>query len=227
MAKQPPVNQPPPIDITREVNDEIARERMQNFVQRYSKIIISITVLILLAMAAYIIWQNRQDARVQDDSIVFNDIHRGVVAFESVDDIEGKIATLQESDNSYKMLSLFLQGKHHAGLGDLDKAIAAYNKVADSVDVEPQYKYMATILAAQHMIQKGNDTEQIVNKLQPLEDTHFKYSARELIATSYLNQGNTEQARVYFEKLATSFKAPRAMVKRAEKILKTIGASDE
>ena len=67
----------------REVDDELRRDQLQDFVARYGKLIIAAVVLFLAAVAGYLYWQNHQRAaaekQAEDFTAILTEVDSGKI----------------------------------------------------------------------------------------------------------------------------------------------------
>jgi hypothetical protein len=107
-----------------------------------------------------------------------------------------------------------------ARTGDVDGAVALYSALAADGSVDPVYRDVATLLAAQYGLKNG-DPKAIIAQLAPLTaaDGPWHPSALELTALAELKSGDKAAARATFQRIADDLKAPQGLRARATEML--------
>jgi hypothetical protein len=82
----------------REVDENLRRDRMQDFAKKYGILLIVAAVLLLAAVGGWLYWQNRQQeqAAAQSEELmsIYNDIGAG-----NIEQARKRLEPLEDSDN--------------------------------------------------------------------------------------------------------------------------------
>jgi hypothetical protein len=104
--------------------------------------------------------------------------------------------------------------------GDTAGAAARYEAISADASVETGFRDLATVLAAQYALAKG-DPKAIAARLQPLIQSAgpWQPSALELTALAQLKAGDKKAAHATFQRLADDLAAPQGLRSRAAEML--------
>jgi hypothetical protein len=129
----------------REVDEELRKEQVSNFVARYGWAIIAGVVLFLGAIGGWIWWQHRQAEEAGK---------QGETMLEALDSLESgsrsaaqpKIAELASSDIAgYRVAALFARANAELGANNNRAAIATLKSIADNQEFDEIYRQAATV----------------------------------------------------------------------------------
>ncbi len=118
------------------------------------------------------------------------------------------------------MLARFEEAGLRAKLGDTAGAIAACDALATDPSVDPIYRDLAVLLAAQYGMQKG-DPKEIIHRLAPLTvaSSPWHPSALELTALAQMKAGDKAAARTTYQHIADDLTAPQGLRARAAEMV--------
>jgi hypothetical protein len=202
-------------DIFREIDEELRRDNLLKLWQRYYRYIIGVVVLALLIAGGIVAWRNHQLAQRQEQSIRYESalalLRQGKDA-----DAAKIFATVGDGNGGYAQLAAFEAADLAAKSGDTKTAIADYDKLAASTDVDPELRDVATLLSVMNGF-ASTDPKAVIDRLKPLTDTGnpWRPTALELTAAAQLKAGDNAAALDIYQKLADDLAAPEGVRGRA------------
>jgi hypothetical protein len=215
------------VDIFDEVEEELRAERAQKLLMRYGGVLIAIVVGIVAAAGAWKGWQWWQAK--QDAAAAVSYIR----ALDGADTRNGAaepnaLATFYNlavnAPSGYRVLSRLNAAALKARAGDLTGATAMWDQVASDTSADPVLRDLASLLWAQHQIDKG-DPSVISARLQGLigPDKPWSALAQEQLALLKLRQGQDAAAKAAFQKLADDPTAPASARARYSALVARLG----
>jgi hypothetical protein len=212
-------------DIIREIEDDLRSDRLKRLWQRYHVVVYVAAVLVVLAVAAYEVWQHVETTRRSAESLRYAQamqlVERGDVAgAEQAFEVLGRDA----GGRGYGTLARLYDADLRARQGDVEGALQRYDAVAADGGVERLLRDLAILLGAGLRVDR-DDPASVIQRLQPLlvEDNTWRFSARELVAVAALRAGNRAEARTNLARLSDDAAAPPGIRARAAELLKTLG----
>lgn len=184
----------------REVTEDVQRDRMVAFFQKYGRLLISCAVVIVLALAGYTYWSYTKTAQAQD--------------------FGAELARIQNLEDGAEQQEAYATlAKEYS---DEKRAILAFIHAGASGDVvRPKTDDMlyqdAAILSEIYAQIDEMPTQQAIDALQPLmqEDRPFRLAAMELLASVHLRENATDKAGELYKKIAINPQSPPGMRARA------------
>jgi hypothetical protein len=207
-------------DIFQEVDEELRRENYAKLWARYGKHVIALALLIVFVAAGVAAWRGYQLRQRQAEGANFAaalDLARQGKDKEAA---EGFAALARQAGGGYAMLARLEEGTLKARAGDTAGAIALYDALAADQSVDPTYRDIATLLAAQQGLKTG-DAQAIIARLAPLTDAADPWHpmALELTALAQLKAGNKAEARATYQRLAADPVTPQGLRARAAEMI--------
>lgn len=210
-------------DIFHEVDEEVRREQLKKLWDKYQNLIIAAVVLILAGVGGwrgYEWWANKKAAEFGQ-------------AFEAAATLahDGKHAEAQaafakiaaEGSAGYRKLAR-MRAADELAEQDAQKAIAAYENIADDGSAGPILQDLAGVRAGALLIDQGSfDIARA--RLEPLAkpERTFRHGARELLALAAWRAGNAEAARHWIEIILTDAQTPASTRGRIEMLSALVG----
>ncbi len=210
------------VDIFDEVEDDLRAERTEKLLKKYAWVLIAAVIGVVGAAAGWQLWmryQNRQDAAAAAQYIAVQ--QPGAVAAGRRAELDALAATAPEG---YKTLARLRAAGLTADAGDLPGAIALWNAVAADPAADPLLRDLASLLASQRQLDKG-DPVQLEARLKPLAELGNPWAplAEELLADLDLRQGRVAEARKKLRTLSMIGDAPPGLRTRAAALLAGLG----
>ena len=207
----------------REVDENLRRDRMRDFAQRYGKWLIAAVVLFLAAIAGWLYWQDRQQqqaaAQSEQLSAIFTDIGSG-----RVNNAKPRLQALEGAGSDVVRASALLtQAAVALETNDRSTALAKYKALAQAGTPEP-YQQLGLVRATALEFD-AIKPEEVIARLQPLAKRGEPWfgAAGELTAMAYLKQGQKQPAARMFAAIAADPTAPETLRSRATQIAGTLG----
>lgn len=211
------------VDLFREVEEDVQRDRMLALWRRWRWHVIGAAVALVAGTAAAVGWQEYRDSAAADRGARF------LAAMRLADGEEWEasaraFAQFAEAESGvHAALARLRQAAMLVRAGDRSGALAAYNALIDS-DADPVFADLAQVLASQHLIDRG-ETRAAERRLEPVAEGAgpWRFLARELVAVAALQDGRLTEARRKFEALREEADAPRGVRERAGRLAAALG----
>jgi len=215
-------SQPPPFgagifvsEIFREIDEELRRDNLLKLWRQYGKYLVAAVVLVLVVAGAVVAWRNHQLAQRQAQSVRYE---AALSLLRQGKDAEATkmFATVGDEGGGYGQLAMFEAADLASKTGDRKAAVAAYDKIAASSDIDPELRDAATLLS----VMNGFDDSQpqpVIDRLKPLTENGnaWRPTALELTAAAKLKAGDKPGALEIYKKLADDLAAPEGVRARA------------
>ncbi|HKS90030.1 MAG TPA: hypothetical protein VJR70_11355, partial [Stellaceae bacterium] len=123
---------------------------------------------------------------------------------------------LAQQGGGYGLLAAFEHAELLARSGDRKGAIAAYDQLAASSGVDPEFRELAVLLSVMHGLPE-TDPKAAIERLQPLTQNGkpWRASALDLTAAAKLKAGDKNGALTIYKQLADDITAPQGLRARA------------
>lgn len=207
-------------DIFEEVDEELRRENFAKLWARYGKYVIALAVLVVLATGGVVQWRRYQLHQREDEEARYAAALTLAQQGKDKDAADAFALIAREAGGGHAMLARLEAAALKARSGDVDGAIAAYDRIAADAAVDPIYRDVARLVWAQLNLKNG-DPQSIIAKLAPLTaaDNPWHPSALELTALAQLKAGNKAEARAIYERLAADLGSPQSLRTRAGEMI--------
>jgi hypothetical protein len=201
-------------DIFREIDEELRRDNLLKLWQRYGRYAIGVVVLALAVAGGIVAWRNHQLTQRQAQSVRYE---AGLSLLREGKDAEAaKIFTsVADEGGGYGQLAAF-EAADLTAKSDPKGAVAAYDKIAASSNVDPELRNAATLLSVMNGF-ADSDPKTMIDRLQPLTETGnpWRPTALELTAAAKLKADDKAGALDIYKKLADDLSAPEGVRGRA------------
>jgi hypothetical protein len=203
-------------DIFHEVDEEVRREQLKKFWDRYSIYIIALAVLVVAGIGAwrgYEWWQNKQAAAAGAQFEAAAALSEAGKHQEAEAAFE-KIAT--ETAGGYPVLAR-LRAAQEASQIKADDGVKAYDAIAQDPAVGPTLQDLATVRAALLLVDTAPLNE-MERRLVPLAapERAFRHTAREMLALSAWRNHDNAAAKKYIDMIAADPETPPGTRTRME-----------
>jgi hypothetical protein len=205
-------------DIFREIDEELRRDNLLKLWQRYGKYVILVAVLAVLIAGAIVAWREHQASERRAQAARYS-AALALVREGKEADAAKLFATLAQEGGGYGVLASFEEAELLAKTGDRKAAIAAYDKLAGSSALDPEFRDLAVLLSVMHGLPDG-DAKAAIERLQPLtaDGNPWRASALELTAAAKLKGGDRGGALELYRKIADDLGAPQRLRARAAEL---------
>ena len=209
----------------REVDENLRRDQLRDFLKAYSGWLIAGVILFLAACGGYIWYQQHREKRTQQEveqlAQIYKDIGNGNTA-----KVPQQLDSLSNAGSkAVRASALFTRAAVAIQQNDLKLATATYKKIADDSDMPQPYRDAALI--RQTAIEFDQlQPNAVIARLQPLTTPGNPWfgSAAEMTALALIKQGKTREAGQLFATIAKDKDAPEALRARAVQIAGSLGA---
>lgn len=206
-------------DFIEEVDEDLRHERYKRLWDKYGKYIVAAVVVLVLAIAgsvAYRDWQKSK--RAEDTRKLIEAVELSMTDQKLGPDALGSLA--KSAGGGVGTLARLHQAAALVRAGESGKAIEVYDQIAADGSVEPIFRDLAVLLAAQHRAD-GPEAAAAALKLAPLtQDANpWRHPALELTAAIALGQGDKTRARDIFRRLSDDATASSAIRSRAAEMV--------
>lgn len=210
----------------REVDEELRKERVNNFVARYGWAIIAGVVLFLAAIGGWIWWQHRQAEQAGQ---------QGATLLEALDSLESgssnaaapKIAELAESDvPGYRVAALFTRANSEIRGNNNRAAIATLKSIADNQEFDEIYRQAA--LVRQTALEFDSlQPQAVIQRLRPLAQPGQPWfgTAGEMVGVAYLKMRRPDLAGPLFGQIGRDETVPPSIRSRAIQMAGSLGVN--
>lgn len=210
----------------REVDEELRKERLNNFVARYGWAIIAAIVLVLGALGGWLWWQHRQAeaAAAQGETLL-----EALDALESggAANAQPKIAELAESDIAgYRAAALFARANSELQANNNDAAIATLRNIAEDGNLDEIYRNAA--LVRQTALEFDTlQPQAVIQRLGPLARAGEPWfgSAGEMVGIAHLKMNRRDLAGQIFGQIGRDETVPPSIRTRAIQMAGSLGVN--
>ncbi|MGB3722122.1 MAG: tetratricopeptide repeat protein [Pacificimonas sp.] len=232
MAKTPTIPDAPAANpesdaFVREVDDAYRQDRLTGFWQRYGTMLILGTALFLIALAAFLYWQQQQGVEAGKQAESYDEAVRGLDLGSA--DARAEIDRFAGSGvKGYSTLGKVVQADLMVDDGDIAGAEAAYRAVADDLSVEQPVRDLARLKAVRLAFDDA-DPRAIITELKPVatEGSPWFGVAGEMLAAAHLKAGEPAEARAIFSAMAARDDLPASLRGRASQMAASLGGAAE
>ncbi len=200
----------------REVEEELRSDQLKTFWEKYKVLIIVGAVAIVLGTAGYRFWEYRQTTLAAESGSAF------IAAVEMSN--EGKheeaIAALEALSNDgsgqYPALAKIRLAAEFAKNGDPQKAIEAFDTIANDTGFDETLRNVARLRAGLLLVDQGT-YDQVADRLQSMAETGqaFRHSAREGLGLAAWKAKRFDDAAVWFQSIVEDQASPGGVRERA------------
>jgi hypothetical protein len=206
-------------DIFREIDEELRRENLLKLWARYGKYIVAAVLFVLLVAGAFVAWREHQGSERRAQANRFASALALARDGKSEDAAKLFAALAQEGNAGYSLLAAFETAELLATSGDHAAAVAAYDRLAASSGIDPEFRDLAVLLSVMHGLPHG-DANAAVERLRPLTaaGNPWRASALDLTAAAKLKLGDRQGALDIYRQLADDLSAPQGLRARAAEL---------
>ncbi|HEX3864219.1 MAG TPA: tetratricopeptide repeat protein [Stellaceae bacterium] len=205
-------------DIFREIDEELRRDNLLKLWSRYGRYVIGVAILALLVAGGVVAWRDHQASERRAQATRYATALG--VARDGKDAEAAKLfAALGKEGGGYSLLAAFQEAEFLAKSGDRKGAAAAYDKIAATGGIDPEFRDLAILLSVMQSL-PDSDPKEAVQRLQPLTASGhpWRVSALDLTAAAKLKAGDKSGALDIYKQLADDLTAPRGLRARAAEL---------
>lgn len=208
----------------REVDEELRRDQLAGFWQRYGRWLIAAVVLGLMLFAAFLFWRNHRANVAGEEGERLQSAYEALAAGRPADAAAPLDALTKSSSEGHRALALFFQGDILLQRNDLKGAAAKFSEVARDQDISPAFRDLALVrqTSAEYDTLKP---QVVIDRLRPMAVPGNAYfgSAGELVAVAHLRTGRRDLAGQLFGQIARDENVPASLRQRAVQMAGLLG----
>lgn len=208
----------------REVDDELRRDQLTDWWQRWGKLLLAAIGIGLLALAGTLWWREEQNKRAGEDAV---SLVQAFDALEAGKDAEAKarLDGLKQSDRvAYRAAAAFTQADLLLKGGQADQAAAQFGRIAADAAMPQTYRDLALVRQTALEFDKLKPAD-VIRRLKPLavDGGPWFGSAGEMVAIAYLNDNKPELAGPLLAAIAKSSSVPSTLRTRTAQLAGQLG----
>ena len=214
-------------DIFKEVDEELRQEHYKKLWDRYGRFVIAAAVALVLAVGGYQAWlawdKSQRGAQSEQYAAAL-----ALVADGQESEAQAAMAAFGgPGEGGYAVLAAFQEARLKAETGDLEGAVAIWDRVASEAGVGAAFQGVALLLSTLHQLDEG-DPETLGARLLPLIDggSAFRPLALELSGLLALRSGDEAKAREHFTAIVSDVAASSGVRNRATQMLAVMGEAE-
>ncbi len=209
----------------REVDDELRRDRLLGFWQRWGRLLIGGIVIGLALFGGFLFWQNRRQAAAGREGEQLTQAYDALAA-QQVGKAGDQLSTLAASSrDGYRAMAVFTQADILLQQKNASAAAAKFAGLAGDASLAQQFRDLALIR------QTAAEFDQlkppvVVERMRPLavQGGPWLGSAGEMLAAAYLREGRRDLAATLFGQIAQGDDVPPSLRQRAVQMASALGA---
>ena len=215
-------------DIFREVDEDLRHERYLKLWRRWRYWLLGVGVALLGGAVAYVMLADAQESAREAEGRQFAAAVAGIEAGRGGEAADLLAVLAADSESGYAALARLSEADARAGRGDISGAIFVYDQMAADSRLDPLYRDLGALLAAQRLVDRAS-AEEVNQRLAPLltGQSPWRPLATELSAVAEMRAGNEEAARGLFAELVSDPAAPLGQRQRAAELLLSLGGDLE
>ncbi|MCR9212638.1 MAG: tetratricopeptide repeat protein [Proteobacteria bacterium] len=210
-------------DIFNEVDEDVRKDKSLALWKAYGKYVIAAAVLIVVGTASYVGWQNYTLSQSLDQGSRF-EAAVALMSENKPDAAASEFGTLAEDGNAgYRPLSRLREAAALIEAGKGAEALEIYTALANDSAVDAEFSSIASLLAGYYLLDNGS-SEDVRSQVSAIADASsiWSASANELIALSYLKDGDKTKAVEVLNRLQNDATVPADIKGRVTQMLAAI-----
>jgi hypothetical protein len=202
-------------DIFREIDEELRRDNLLKLWARYRRYIVGTAVFALVVAGSIVAWRDHQLSERRAQSARYASAMNLARDGKDADALKVFGAVVHEG-GGYAVLAAFEEAALLAKSGDREAAAAAYDRIAATGELDPNFRGLAVLLSVLQRMPEA-DPQTTIDRLAPLtaSGNAWRPSAIELTALARLKLGDKSGALDLFKSLADDAATPQALRARA------------
>lgn len=207
-------------DIFDEVEDDLRRQRAEQFWKRYWRVLVAAAVLLVAAVGGWRFYEWRQAEAAAIAGARFEQAMR--VARDTPAEAGSAFSALvAQSPQNYQVLARF---RAAAEMSDVAASVAAYDALASDASIGQLMQDVARIRAAIHLVDTAPLAE-LNRRLEPLAapGQAYRHSAREILALAAMRASDKAAAERWLSAIQSDADTPAGVRGRAELIAAVVG----
>jgi hypothetical protein len=211
-------------DIFREIDEELRRDNLLKLWSRYGRYVIAAVVLVLVVAGAIVAWRDHQLSERRAQSTRYASALALAREDKEADAVKIFGAITQEG-GGYAVLASFEEAALLAKLGDRKAAMAIYDHIAASGELDSSFRELAVLLSVMQSM-PDSDPHATIERLAPLtaSGSAWRPTALELTALARFSSGDRSGALNLYKSLADDLTAPSGVRARAAEMVAALAS---
>ena len=208
----------------REVDEELRRDQLKTYWERYGKLAIAGVVLLLALLGGIIWWQNQKAVKAGERGALLMTAFEEVAAGNKAA-AAGKLDTLAKSGSEgYRAAALLTKADLAIEGGKLDDAASQMKAIADDAKLDRSYRDLATVRMTALQFDKLQP-QAVIDRLKPLAVSGNPWfgSAGEMVAIAYLKLNRPQEAARLYSAMARDKGVPDSIRSRSVQMAGSLG----
>jgi hypothetical protein len=213
--------------MSREIEEELRRERLLKLWDAYGTYIVAAAVLLVLGVAGWQYYGHRQARANEAASTQYIIALTDFAAKRSYDAQKALEDLLVKAPSGYATLARLRLAAYDGAEGNAADALAGYDQIAKDKSADPLLADFARLQSAMLKFDKANFTE-LRNQLSQLatDRSPWRHSARELLGLGAAKAGRPEEAKNYFQRLLNDRGTPQGIAERARVMMAVLAKAE-
>lgn len=205
-------------DVFREVDEDLRRERLKQVWNRYSILLIGAAVLVVVLVAIFVWLDSRRESAAE----LQGDRYYAALDLAKTDPVAGAAAfaaITADGEGGYPALAALSAASALAEAGDIDGAVAAFDRMAADTTVDAALRDVARMRAGMLLVDTA-PLEDVQARLEPLsvEGASYRNLALEFMAVAALRVGDLDKAIGWLTSIAGDANVSQSALDRATKL---------
>lgn len=211
------------VDIFKEVEEELRQERLKSLWDRYGFVVIGIGVAIVLVTAANVFLSAREEGQKHTRAELLAEALQAAGTGETETAVETLQTLSRQGPAELRALALINKATIHGDAGEIEEALAAYDRVAELDGVDPLYRDLARVKRA-WTLEPDKTLAQLQSEIGDLllSDSVWRHAARERLGFAAFSEERYEIAREHYQFLLVDAGSPQSTKERALEMLTVI-----
>ncbi len=212
-------------DIFNEVDEDLRRERLKQFWDRYSAVIIAVALIIVLGVGGWRGWQWWEQKRAAEAGVAFEAAASLAATGKPAEAMAAFEKIAATGTSGYRTLARIRAATEQAEI-DRDAAVKSFDAIAKDSSVPAALQDLAAVRAALLLVDTA-PFEDVRARLESLtaKDRAFRHTARELLTMAAWRTGDEAAARRWADMILTDPDTPAGTRARVEIITAILGES--
>ncbi|WP_294534692.1 tetratricopeptide repeat protein [uncultured Rhodoblastus sp.] len=207
-------------DIFREVDEDVQRDRLAEFWEKYSIAVYGLAVAVVVGTAIFAYLRHQK----QTEAEAAGALYEAAETLASQKKPEAAARAFDElartAPQGYRILSR-LRAAGETGLTDRAAGVKAFDLIAAEPGLDPLLVDLARLRAGLLRVDEADKTE-LEQRFTALLNGPFRHSAREFLGLAALKRGDYESAGKYFDQLVVDPNAPANLRQRVQALLSVV-----
>ena len=204
----------------RELEDDIKQDRFNSLVKKALPIIITIILVIIISISSFVIWKKIKTNENESNALKYLESLE-LLSDQQYNESIKLFLELSQGKDTYGILSKFGLAATYVKNGQEALANDIYLEISKTQDIDIFFKELAILKLALHNVDMAQ-SKKIEEILAPLEDSSWKYFAKEIMIFSYIKNNDISQAQNAIKNLLSDPFIPPVTRSRVSAISSTL-----